>query len=289
MTAWTIITQQVSSRSSLDMSSIASVTDLMSRSDKIRYFCESRMERDFGTVHNCKYYPSDIDEAYEIQKAVTEKLDQKIGAWKLGGTNPWTREAFACSDAYWGPIFAENVLHAHEVNIINWGFECEPRAEAEIAFRLAKDVRPDEIVAREIDLPSLFDCVAPSLEFPVNFYSDVVDHGLPSLIADLCGSGYLVLGPPIQIDWQAIAMPTAVTVVERAEIASGTSGSLIGGTQEILKDFLRSAGQRGFHFKKGQWVATGGCTPCVPIRYKEPLTVRFENLKALKFSLLLCQ
>ncbi|MDC6460007.1 hypothetical protein PQY66_06675, partial [Luminiphilus sp.] len=155
------------------------------------------MARDFDTVHNCKYYPSNIDEAYEIQKAVTEKLGGNIGAWKLGGTNPWTREAFACSDAYWGPIFIEYVLDANEVNIIDWEFECEARAEAEIAFRLAKDVHPDEIVALEIDLPSLFDYVAPSLEFPINFYSDVVEHGLPSLIADLCGSGCLVLGAPV--------------------------------------------------------------------------------------------
>ena len=267
------------------MGSITSATDLMSRSEKIRYFCESRMARDFDTVHHCKYYPSDIDEAYEIQKAVTEKLGGSIGAWKLGGTNPWTREAFECSDPYWGPIFAENVLSADEVNIINWEFECEPRAEAEIAFRLAKDVRPDEIVTREIDLLSLFDCVAPSLEFPVNFYLDVVEHGLPSLVADLCGSGCLVLGPPIQIDWQAIARPIAVTVVEGSELASGTSGSLVGGIHEVLKNFLRSAGQRGVHFKKGQWVATGGCTQCVPIKFNEPTIVRFQNLQALEFSL----
>jgi 2-keto-4-pentenoate hydratase len=249
--------------------------------EKTNWFANRRTNTALIESANARFVPDSLVEAYSVQERVVGKLGWHVGGWKLGGTNHGTREKFECKNAYYGPIEEEKIVYSESRNSFEWHLPGSFRGEAEISFRLSSKVDQLRELSSLEDVFAYVDALAPSLECPYCTIDDVQSLGLAALIADLCGSGYLVLGKVIPVS-QVILGRHQVVEIEQLEKKSGVGNTLniIGSPLQALYEFLNLAFEHKLELREGQWVATGGCTPCIEFIPNSLVTVKFECMES---------
>jgi 2-keto-4-pentenoate hydratase len=147
------------------------------------------------------------------------------------------------------------------------------RGEAEIALRLAVDIRFDESeAALESSAAELFDAWAPAIEAPYSVVREIAELGLRALLMDRCAAGALYLGEP-RSNVEDPAMEQAIEIiVDGVGVAQGTApASLLMTPLEAARRFLRVAAEQGVSVRRGQWISTGGVTACVMLPLGKPI------------------
>jgi 2-keto-4-pentenoate hydratase len=230
--------------------------------------------------------PPDINEAYRL-------LREQIGAdlafgaaWKLGGTTRTTRKVFNIDKLYFGPLHESEVMVEPSVAPGRPLFEL--KGEVEIALRIAPDVadvlKGDPAVIATTPSVTLFDAWCVVLELPSSPIVDLAAAGVAALVADRCASGALLLGPAnvfnAASDWTGDKLSTEQ---DGEVIAIGGVDALVASPDVCARDFLVEALIRGFAPRPGQWISTGGLTPCVPLKIGAKVTVFLNNVAALSF------
>jgi 2-keto-4-pentenoate hydratase len=220
--------------------------------------------------------PESAASAYETAAAVLGLLGEPTAAWKLGATNAKTREVFGTDEVYFGGLAASEVWHAD----VPTTAPCLPvfKAEAEIALRLAHDIPNDPGRSLDEVLPDRpFDAWAPSLEAPYSCVENLPDAGLAALLMDRCAAGALFLGSP-RGDVDDDAMNDRIEILAAGiTVAAADTSALLMSPAEAALAFLTIARTAGFALRKGQWIATGGLTACVPLPHGEPVELRFAG------------
>lgn len=231
--------------------------------------------------------PSDIGEAYRLLRGEVGHDSRFGAAWKLGGTTATTRRIFRVEALYFGPL--------HETELLT----APPRApgrplaeikgEAEIALRIAPQAEAllesgvDAIA--EAPLAELFDAWCITLEMPSSPISNLVEAGVAALVADRCAAGALLLGPlhpyAAGTDWTGTRLRTEQ---DGETIAEGGAEALVDPADVCARDFLIEALRRGFRPAPGQWISTGGITPCVPFRDGAEVVVFHDDTPVLRFT-----
>jgi len=215
--------------------------------------------------------PSSLGAAYDVAAATLGLLGSEPAGWKLGGTTPATRRTFATDDVYFGALLADEIWDST--------LGTEPpvppvlRGEAEIALRLAVDIRCDQSeAALESSDTELFDAWAPAIEAPYSCVREVAELGLRALLMDRCAAGALYLGAP-RSNADDPAMEHALEiVVDGVGVAQGTApASLLMTPMEAARRFLSVAAQQGVSVRQGQWISTGGITACVALPLGKPI------------------
>lgn len=215
---------------------------------------------------------ANLSEAY---RAVRERNVSGFGAgWKLGGTTEFTRRLFAVDDVYFGAL--------HESEVVTAGAEnaavpphplAELKGEVEIALRIAQDT-------------SSFDAWCIALEMPSSPITNLVEVGVTALVADRCAAGCLVLGSPRSLA-ELGGDPDFPILVEQAGsiVCEGHTKNLLLPPRAAANRFLELAKSHGFTPSPGQWVSTGGLTPCVPLEPGRRVEVHADGLLALGLTL----
>lgn len=212
-------------------------------------------------------------EAYRLVKLFLDGNDQKIAAWKLGGTNKKTQDIFKVSEAYYGPIFTS------EVSTVQ-GIQGELpdlsllKAEAELALRLTSfgaDKRNHD--SNESGL--IFDQWAVAIEFPYSVFSDLPSAGVAALVIDRCAAGALMLGPSQH------GLPPkefCVTIdVNGKQKSSGDQDAMLLHPIDAALEFRKLAFKHGFELSSGQWISAGGLTSCLQIKSDDVVTLKYDN------------
>jgi 2-keto-4-pentenoate hydratase len=211
--------------------------------------------------------PASVAAAYDVAAATLGLLGAQVAGWKLGATTETTRRIFATNEIYYGALLATEIWDATQGTAPP--APPELRGEAEIAFRLALDV-PFEDSGALLQRPDaeLFDAWAPAIEAPYSCVNNIAHAGLRALLMDRCAAGALYLGDvrPNLDD---------ATIDEKLEIlADGTSvaqgaakTSLLMTPIEAARGFLQVAAKQGVSVRRGQWISTGGITPCVSLPF----------------------
>lgn len=234
---------------------------------------------------------ADLDEAYGRLLRAT-RGDARFGAaWKLGGTTPTTRAAFRVDKAYFGCLHESEVVH--EPTAVAVAHLCELKGEVEIALRLSAAMA-DRTVAdlRELQTAGpatgdpIVDAWCVALEMPASAIINLPEAGIAALVADRCAAGCLALGRPRALDddgWSG----RAALVLEQGGVvlARGDIGCLVASPYECVVDFCAEAVAHGFRPRPGQWIATGGLTPCVGLQPGRRVAVRHNGCIALDFEL----
>ena len=138
------------------------------------------------------------------------------------------------------------------------------------------------------DVLKYVDAVAPSLECPYTNFSDIARAGLGTLISDLCGSGFLVLGSTVPINQSSdLSINNEIIEIMQGEylVEIGSTKQIIGSPIQSLFHFLNLAYQNKLDLKKGQWIATGGCTSCVELNLCTDIRVSFSGLGAFNIRI----
>jgi 2-keto-4-pentenoate hydratase len=220
--------------------------------------------------------PDSAASAYETAAATLGLRGEPTAAWKLGATNAKTRKVFGTDEVYFGGLAASEVWHAD----VPTAPPCLPvfKGEAEIALRLAEDIPNDPERSLDELLPARpFDAWAPSLEAPYSCVGNLPGAGLAALLMDRCAAGALFLGSPRR-DVDDDAMNDRIEILAAGTtVAAADTSALAMSPAEAALAFVAIARNAGFALRKGQWIATGGLTPCVPLPHGEPVELRFAG------------
>jgi 2-keto-4-pentenoate hydratase len=225
--------------------------------------------------------PQTVAAAYDVAAATLGLLGTQAAGWKLGATTAGTRRTFATDEIYFGALGAEEIWDSAQ----SASPPAPPslRGEAEIAFRLAVDVRCEDTNAALQRSPAeLFDAWAPAIEAPYTCVDNIPEAGLRALLMDRCAAGALYLGEPRQdIDDPAIDQ-TLEILVDGACVAKGAAhNSLLMTPVEAARGFLRVAAPQGVDVKRGQWISTGGITPCVTLPFGQAIQLNLAGAPVL--------
>lgn len=249
---------------------LAAELDLLRRSGRRRVFAHAEL-------------PIDSTESYRVAVDGISRTGRPVAAWKLGATTGVTRRTFSTDTIYFGALTDAEV----------WQVSASPahrpppvfRAEAEIALRLGIDLAPGDLagdpegMAGSGDAGALFDAWAPALEAPYSPIENLTEAGLTALIADRCAAGALFLGDTrLGIDHPAMAAELAIVAGDAVLAAARAGDALLMTPLAAALGFLDQAAAHGVALKRGQWVSTGGVTPCVDLPLDgRPIALRLNG------------
>ena len=232
------------------------------------------------------YVPKNLEQAYALIRTYTEENPGFPAAWKLGGTTPATQQVFDAKRVYFGAMHSSEVLHrpfyAPELDL------CELKVEAEIALRISHTANkimskgPSAILdANAIDL---FDAWCWALELPSSPIENLLECGLRALVADRCAAGALVLGE-CQTMHQKPWRGGKLQLLENGKpLCDGGVQALTDQPEECARDFLVEASKLSYCPRGGQWISTGGLTPCMPINEEALIELFHDDERVLSFT-----
>lgn len=230
--------------------------------------------------------PANITEAYRGLHRIIDCDPAYGAAWKLGGTTAATQRIFKVNKLYFGP------LHEREVAVLPSAAPAfqtyELKGEAEIALRIASTaadfLRADRKNIDEAPLSMLFDAWCAALELPSSPIENLADIGVTALIADRCAAGFLALGRAHPVDDFTNWAGSVLRVKQDGQtIATGGSSALLSPPDICARSFIIEALAQGFSPRPGQWISTGGATPCVNFTAGADISVCYNDHEELRF------
>jgi 2-keto-4-pentenoate hydratase len=226
--------------------------------------------------------PPSVAAAYDVAAATLGLLGAQAAGWKLGATTAATRRTFATAEIYYGALLADEIWCAPQATPP----PAPPslRGEAEIALRMAVDIHCEGIDVLRSPATELFDAWAPAIEAPYSCVENIVDVGLRALLMDRCAAGALYLGEA-RADVTDGAFEQALEiVVDGAGVAHGAARtSLLMTPIEAARGFLHIAAAQGVSIRRGQWISTGGITPCVGLPFGKTIQLTLGGEQVLNF------
>lgn len=188
------------------------------------------------------------------------------GAWKLGGTNAATRALFGTPNAYAGPLTIGEI-YKQPITPLRLDDFVSALIEPEwvIAFDRDFSASPDHRVTSELRCSVAW--IAPGFEIPDTVIEKPVSAGLPSLLADRCAAGALVIGPQLPAARIGLIEQSIVDFhTPEGRKASTEQYRLIGGVLGAASSGLAAIGRHGIGLSAGTPISLGGLTPVAPLR-----------------------
>ncbi|MCQ8187878.1 2-keto-4-pentenoate hydratase [Streptomyces rugosispiralis] len=201
----------------------------------------------------------DVNTAYAVQEALlarrTGRGERVVGV-KLGFTSKAKMAQMGVSEVIVGRLTdAMRVADRGEADLRRF---IHPKAEPEVAYRLGRDIGPDEPAP---DMESLVDAVAPAIEIIDSRYRDF-RFTYTDVIADNASAAGFVLGA-----WQSVqdVSDRAVRLRVGDREVAGSTTAILGDPARAVHALLTLAGRRRIPLRAGQIVLAGAATEAVPL------------------------
>jgi 2-keto-4-pentenoate hydratase len=214
---------------------------------------------------NCR--PQSDADAYQIQDAVTRRLRQPIGGWKVGAASP--AAAAFCAPIYSGMIRPSPASYAAaELRLVG--------IEAELAFRVGRDL-PARAAAYDRADVTQGATLHPVIEVIDSRYADFRALDRSSILADNFSNGGLVYGAAVP-SWLALDLAsTTITITEDGEPFADSRAAAGRDPVGALTDFANLMRERG-GVTAGAIVTTGSWTGMVFTRRGARIAADFGPL-----------
>jgi 2-keto-4-pentenoate hydratase len=219
--------------------------------------------------------PLDLEDAWQVQQAVTCSLGQAVGGWKASPPSP--------GKLVMAPIYQPAISRAA---ICTVAFPADRdlgsvKVEPELAFVLAKDLPALEQPYTEADIDAAIGAVHAALEICASRYANHSDLPFPEMLTDGLVNNGLWLGPELtapeaasfELNWQAGDGPRQTV---QARHPNGHPRVPL----YWLVNFLR---ERGLGLKSGQAVITGSYAGVLTVPVDQ--TVAFDYAGLARFEL----
>ncbi len=222
--------------------------------------------------------PTTRAQGYQVQAEVARLSGQAVMGWKIAATSAAGQKHIGVEGPQAGRMLAGRSFDSGAVLPLTGNGMLV--AEAEFAFRMARDVPPriapytlEEVLAAVASLH-------PSIEIPDSRYRDYATVGEAQLIADSACACYYVLGPATTFDWRALDLSThAVSATVNGEVkGQGTGAAVLGDPRIALTWMVNEISRIGETLHAGQVVTTGTCVVPVPIQPGDEVVVDFGVL-----------
>ncbi len=214
--------------------------------------------------------PTDAASAYALALADAAS----VAGWKIGGANPWSRQAFGNSENFFGALFdGEVFVETAEVAVAGLH---QPLAEPEIMLEIADPAAETPEAA--------FSRMGLGIEIPATVLPAACKGLLLGQISDRAGAGALWVGAVRPFDAAPFQSPFLSEFRHNdAALIEGRSNNVLGGPLGAAMEFLGLARRYGAGLAAGQWIASGGLNPAVAVQPGDRLSVAAMGLRvALK-------
>lgn len=198
-------------------------------------------------------------DAYRIQDALVglrQSRGESLTGLKLGFTSEEKMKQMGVSDVIVGRLTDAMCIEAGDE--IHLGRFIHPKAEPEIAYRLAREVDLDD---PEIDIERCVDAVAPAVEIIDSRYRDF-RFTYTDVIADNTSAAAYVIG-----EWQPLRrvadLPVRLSVGTASVVGSTTA--ILGDPARALRALLSMCRRTRMPLSAGHVVLAGAATAAVPL------------------------
>ncbi|MEE2652765.1 MAG: fumarylacetoacetate hydrolase family protein [Pseudomonadota bacterium] len=219
-----------------------------------------------------------IDDAYYISLRMLNRRQEdgeKVVGKKIGVTSKVVQEMLGVHQPDFG-FLTDAMTFANGAKVPVAGHLISPRAEAEIGFRLKKDLQGPGVT--EADVLAATDAIMPCFEI-VDSRIDNWKIAIQDTVADNASCGVYVLGEqeadPKEFDLPALK----IRVWKNGEILSEGLGSAVQGNPLTAVAWLANTlGRFGIPFKAGEVILSGSLVPLEPVQAGDSLRMELEGI-----------
>ena len=231
----------------------------------------------------------DLAAAYAVQQGLVQKRlasGATVVGRKIGATSEAVQNQLGVDQPDFGYLLDDMDVSSHDP--ISMQRLLQPRVEAEVAFRLGRDVDPSDEADITIELVrSAVEVALPALEI-VDSRIDQWDITFTDTVADNASSGLYVVGQEGQTLDQLEPREVEMSLTINGEVrSSGNGAACLGDPLEALRWLAVQCHRFGDPLRAGQVVLSGALGPFVPfaagdrveasISGFEPLTATFVD------------
>lgn len=216
--------------------------------------------------------PQTEADAYAIQDGVLARLGPAAG-WKVGAKGP--DAPFLCA-----PLIA-SAFHTAPAELPGARFG-ERAIEAEIAFRIGRDLPARDTAYARDEVIDAIDAVMPAIEVVDGRFRTRTAVDRLSALADNLSSGAFIVGAPVG-DWRSLALDALPVrlLVDGREAVSAVGGNPVGDPLALLARAVDTLSRRAAGLKAGMVVTTGSCTGVTQVDPRSEVSVAFSGLGRL--------
>lgn len=201
---------------------------------------------------------ADTDDAYAVQAALIARRlarGERLVGLKMGLTSRAKMAQMGVDEVIWGHL--TDRMRIPDSGRVDLAGLIHPRVEPEVAFLMARDVRPGD------DFASVVEAVAPAVELIDSRYADF-RFSLPDVIADNTSAAGFVIGPwqppPAGLDNLGVLLEVDGRVVQ-----TGSTAAILGDPRRAFDEAVRLADRQGVRLREGWVLLAGAATAAVPL------------------------
>lgn len=226
-----------------------------------------------------RFVELEIEDAYRISLAMLalrlQQDGEKVVGKKIGVTSFVVQEMLGVYQPDFG-FLTDCMAVTNGTEITISGNLIQPRAEAEIAFLLKKDLKGPGITADDVLRAS--ECVMPCFEI-VDSRIDDWKIKIQDTVADNASCGVYIIGEE-KIDLNKVELTNlAVKVFKNNQLISTGKGSAVQGNPLNAVAWLANTlGEYGIPFKAGEVILSGSLVPLEPVAAGDKLYMELVGL-----------
>lgn len=223
----------------------------------------------------------DLASAYAVQEINTGRAlgqGRVLAGRKIGLTSKAVQKQLGVDQPDYGMLFTDMAVPD--------GWEIarsrliQPKAEAEVAFVLGRDLDSEHITAA--DVLRAVDCALPAIEVVDSRIADW-KIGILDTIADNASSGLYVLGnEPKRLDGLDLRMCGMVMEVRGEPVSTGAGAACLGHPINAVWWLAQVMAGKGRPLKAGDTVLSGALGPMVPVRWGDVVEARINGLGSVR-------
>jgi 2-keto-4-pentenoate hydratase len=202
-------------------------------------------------------------EGYQVQARVAKLSTQGLFGWKIAATSAAGQQHIGVDGPLAGRLLSNRAFDSGAtVSLAN---NIMKVAEAEFAFRMARDLPPRAQPYSVAEVLAAVDTLHPAIEIPDSRYEAFAKVGAPQLIADCACACYFVLGAPTVAGWRQMDLvehPVQAWVDGRLA-REGKGANVLGDPRVALAWIANELSLANDMLRAGQVVTTGTCV--VPV------------------------
>ncbi len=217
-------------------------------------------------------------EGYAIQALLEGRSAKPLYGWKIAATSRHGQAHIGVDGPIAGRLLAEWAFEDGAARPL--GANRMAVAEAEFAFRMARDLPPRSTRYCQDEVLDAVATLHPAIELPDARYDDFAFVGAPLLIADNACAHEFVLGPATAAPWREIdlAQHRVVGRVAGKLEREGSGEAVLGDPRMALTWLVNELSGLGIPLAAGQVVTTGTCLPPMAIGAGDQVSADFGAL-----------
>jgi 2-keto-4-pentenoate hydratase len=203
--------------------------------------------------------PANRLDGYRVQSEVARQSGQEVFGWKIAATSSAGQKHIGVDGPLAGRLLSKRVFTSGDT--IPFTGNMMKVAEAEFAFRMARDLPPRKTPYSMQEVLDAVQTLHPAIEIPDSRYNDFARVGAAQLIADNACASYFVLGPAVSANWRTLDLAACpvTAIVNGRKLREGSGANVLGDPRIALTWIANELSAIDEPLRAGQVVTTGTC------------------------------